>query len=363
MRRCVIAVATVAMAVSTAQAERIKDITTIHGARGNVITGFGLVIGLNGTGDGSKMSQRALANYMRNSGNLNLTPSDVNAQNIASVMVTAELGPYSLKGSKLDVTVSVLEKATSLQGGKLLPTPLKGFDGETYAIASGQVIIGGFAATGQASTITKNHTTVGRIPEGAVVEKEELASILIKGEITWMLRNPDFSTAENIRQAINGLYPDSVTRIDEKNIVVEVPQEIERTEIPKFVHSIGVLRVAVDQPATIVINEKTGTIIVGENVGISTVGISHGNLYIITEEQEFVSQPMPFSKTGTTQTIQRTAQTVTEERVPLTVVPKQVSVSELARALNAMGLTPRDLISIFQALKAEGALQAELKII
>ena len=144
--------------------------------------------------------------------------------------------------------------------------------------------------------------------------------------------------------------------------MVEVPTEIKKTEIARFIHSIGVLQVRVDQPAMIVINERTGTIIVGENVGISTVGISHGNLYIITEEQEFVSQPTPFSRTGTTQTIQRTAQTVTEERVPLTVVPKQVSVSELARALNAMGLTPRDLISIFQALKVKGALQAELKI-
>lgn len=359
----VIVLVIAAAAVPIARAERIKDITEIQGIRGNILTGVGLVIGLNGTGDGSEMSKRLLANLMRNKNILNLLPADTVATNIAAVLVTADLGPNSLKGSKVDVTVSALQGASSLQGGYLFRTNLRGDDELVYAIAQGPVLIGGFAVSGKSSSITKNHTTVGRIPDGAVVENEELASYVIKGEVTLMLRNEDFSTAENIRQAINSLYPDSVTRIDARNVRVKIPSGIKEIEIAKFMHSIGVLQVEVDQPAMIVINERTGTIVVGENVGISMVGISHGNLSIITEEREFVSQPTPFSNTGTTETIQRTAQTVIEEKVPLTIVPKQVSVSELARALNAMGLTPRDLISIFQALKAKGALQAELKVI
>jgi len=361
MRTCT-AVLIVLLAAPAAEGERIKDIVGIKGIRGNPLTGVGLVVGLNGTGDGSEIAKRELANMLRKS-NLILKPGDLSSTNIASVVVTAELGPFSRVGSQMDVTVSALGSATSLQGGTLLMTELKGADGQVYAVAQGALAIGGFATTGKASTVSKNHTTVGRIPGGAIVEREELATFVERGQISLQLRNPDFATAQNIADAINAFCAESSVAIDAGTVKVRLPSAMQRHEVAKFVQRIGALGVKVDQPAVVVINERTGTIVVGENVGISTVAISHGNLSIITEERDFVSQPTPFSQTGTTQKIQRTSIRAIEERMPLSVVPKQVSVSELARALNAMGMTPRDLISIFQALRQAGALQAELKII
>ncbi len=361
MRRCMM-VLVVALGIALPlQAERLKDIVEIKGIRDNPLQGLGLVIGLNGTGDGSEVSKRELANMLRRKG-LIVEPDDLSTKNIAAVMVTARLGPFARSGSTLDVTVSSFGSTTSLQGGTLLMTELEGADGEVYAVAQGSVAIGGFSVTGAEATVSKNHTAVGRIPGGATVEREELAEFVHDGEIVLQLRNPDFATVEGIAQAINGLYPQISTAVDAGTVRIRVPVEIDRTRMAKFIQTLGELQVKVDQPAVVVINERTGTIIVGENVGISTVAISHGNLYIITEEKEFVSQPAPFAKRGQTETVQRTSISATEERRPLSVVPRQVSVSELARALNAMGLTPRDLISIFQALKQAGALQAELRI-
>ncbi len=364
MRRWMIILAIAVLAggaVGAARAERLKDIVDIKGVRGNPLTGYGLVTGLQGTGDGSELSKRALANMLRREG-LIIRPDDLNAQNVAFVIVNAELGPFSVRGSELDVTVSTLGSATSLQGGELQMTGLKGADGQVYAVAQGPIAIGGFATAGNASTVSKNHTTAGRIPGGAVVEREELADFVQNGEIVLLLRNADFATAENIAVAVNKLYPGSAIAVNPATIRVRVPREVGNPQIARFIGSIGALQVKVDQPAVVVINERTGTIIVGENVGISTVAISHGNLYIITEEKDFISQPNPFSRTGDTRRIERTTIRTSEERVPLSVVPRQVSVSELARALNAMGLTPRDLISIFSALRKQGALQAELRI-
>jgi len=361
MRRLIVILAVLAIAAQAALSERLKDICQIKGVRGNPLKGYGLVVGLNGSGDGSEISKRALANMLRREG-LIIKPSDISSENIAFVVVTAELGPFSRRGSRLDVTVSTLGSASSLQGGMLVATELKGLDGETYAVAQGSIVIGGFSASGKAAKVSKNHTTVGRIPGGATVEREELARFVIDGEIALQLRNPDFATAQSMAEQINRLYPASSMVIDAGTVRVRVPGTINRSRIAKFIKDLGTLRVKVDQPAVVVINERTGTIVVGEKVGISTVAISHGNLSIITEEKDFISQPTPFSKTGTTERIERTEQTVIEEKRPLSVVPRQVSVSELARALNAMGLTPRDLISIFQALKKAGALQADLKI-
>ncbi len=362
MRRWMVILAIPVLIAPTARAERIKDIVNIKGVRGNPLKGYGLVYGLNGTGDGATVDKRALANMLRREG-LIVDPDDLTPTNVASVVVTAELGAFARRGSTLDVTVSTLGSAASLLGGYLVLTELKGADGEVYAVAQGAVAIGGFAAVGKASTVAKNHSTSGRIPNGATVEREELATFVESGQITLLLRNPDFATATNIAREINSLHPNSSTTDDAGTVTVTVPEKIGRSHLANFIASIGVLQTKVDQPAVVVINEKTGTIIVGENVGISTVAISHGNLYIITEEKEFVSQPLPFSRTGETEKIQRTGIKATEERRPLSVVPRQVSVSELARALNAMGLTPRDLISIFSALRAQGALQAELRII
>ncbi len=343
------------------RAERIKDIVDIQGVRSNPLLGYGLVVGLNGTGDDSTASQRALANILRRSG-LVLEPKDVSSKNIASVIVTAELLPFARKGSRMDVTVSSIGDTTSLQGGTLLMTPLMGADKQVYAVAQGPILVSGFAAEGQTSSVSKNHPTVGLIPAGATVEKEEIADFVENGCVTLNLRNPDFTTSEKIAKAINSIFGNSSNAVDAGTIKVEVPKTLTRGELTGFIDKICALKVKVDMPALVVINERSGTIIVGENVGISTVAISHGNLTIITQEKDFVSQPLPFSKTGTTGKMHRTEITAREEGGALHVVPRQVSVSELARALNAMGLTPRDLISIFEALRQAGALQAQLKI-
>jgi flagellar P-ring protein precursor FlgI len=360
-RKTLVVLTAVLAATGAAEAERIKDICDLQGVRANPLWGYGLVVGLNGTGDNAETSRRALTNVLRRSG-LRLDPDDVASKNIASVIVTTELPPFARRGGALDVTVSAIGSASSLQGGTLLMTPLVGADGQVYAVAQGAISIGGFAAAGDKGSVQKNHPTVGRIPSGATVEREELATFVENGEVTLQLRNPDFRTAGRIAEAINRRFPASASAPDAGTIRVALPHELTRNELSGFVDSITSLEVEVDTPALVVINERTGTIIVGQHVGISTVAISHGNLSIVTQEKDFVSQPAPLSETGETTTVRRTEIQAIEEAGPLQVVPRQVSVSELARALNAMGATPRDLIAIFEALRQAGALQAKLKI-
>ena len=357
----IVALAALLMLTLPARAERIKDIVDIQGIRSNPLWGYGLIVGLQGTGDDSPVSRRALTSILRHSG-LVLDPKDVSSKNIASVLVTAELPPFALKGGIVDVTVSAIGSASSLQGGTLLLTPLMGADEQVYAVAQGPLSVGGFATSGQSASVSKNHPTVGRIPSGATVEKEERASFVKNGAIALQLHNPDFSTAGNIAKAINAVFPASSIAMDSGTVRVVIPRSPTDGGLSGFINQISLLEVNVDQSALVVINERTGTIVVGENVGISTVAISHGSLSIITKEKDFVSQPLPFSKTGTTEKMQRTEITATEEAGPLHVVPRQMSVAELARALNAMGVTPRDLVSIFEALRQAGALQAKLKI-
>ncbi len=341
-------------------AERIKDICDIQGIRSNPLWGYGLVVGLNGTGDDSETSRRALANILRRSG-MSLDPNDVASDSIASVIVTAELPPFGRRGAELDVTVSAIGSASSLQGGTLLMTPLVGADGQVYAVAQGAITIGGFTAEGDRAAVQVNHPTVGRIPAGANIEREALSTFVREGKLTLQLRNPDFTTADRIATVINQKHPDIAWAPDAGTIQVSLPDGLTRGQLSGFVDGITSLEVEVDTPALVVINERTGTIIVGQNVGISTVAISHGNLSIVTEERDYVSQPPPFSE-GETETVRRTDIEAIEEAGPLQVMPQQVSVSELARALNAMGATPRDLIAIFEALRQAGALQAQLKI-
>jgi len=362
MRDVISLLAAVLLLALPVRGERIKDITEIEGVRGNPLVGYGLVVGLNGTGDGSEASKRALANIYRRNG-LVLTPQDITSKNVASVMVTAQLPPFARVGSKIDVTVSASGSAGSLQGGTLLMTPLTGADMQVYAVAQGAITLGGFSASGQSASVSKNHPTVGRIPSGAIVEKQELASFVRKGRISLQLRCPDFTTAERIAQAVSKAYPGSATAVDAGSVDVVIPKTLRQGDLAGFIDRIGTLTVEVDQPAVVIINERTGTIVVGENVAISTVAISHGSLSIITKEKDYASQPQPFSETGTTEKTHRTEIKAVEQGGTLHVVPRQVTVAELARALNAMGLTPRDLMAIFQALRKAGALQAELKII
>ncbi len=350
------------IAQGSATAGRIKDIADIQGIRGNPLWGYGLVVGLNGTGDDSEVSRRAMANILRRSG-LVLNPKDLSSKNIASVMVTAQLKPFARKGSRTDITVSTIGDASSLMGGTLLMTPLAGADGEVYAVAQGAMSVSGFSAGGKSASATKNHVTVGRIPNGATIEREELATFAENDTITWTLRNPDFATADRMAQAINKAFPKTARAVDAGTIRVLLPGKMSPQKITATIHHIGMLNVQVDQPAVVVVNERTGTIVVGQNVTISLVAISHGSLSIVKQEKESVSQPAPFSRAGTTEKVNRTEIDVVEEGGSMQVVKGTLSVAELARALNALGLTPRDLVSIFEALKEAGALQASLKVI
>jgi flagellar P-ring protein precursor FlgI len=348
------------------QCERIKDIVDIQGLRSNPLTGVGLVIGLAGNGDSGVLSRQILTNMLRESG-LVLTPADLTGGNIAVVWVTAELGPFDREGSRIDVDVSAIGDAKSLQGGKLLPTPLKGLDGQVYAIADGGVSIGGWTAVGDKASITKNHQTVGRIPNGAVVEKEEIATFVeyIGGHrlITLNLRNSDFTTAEQISKAINQDYENSAISVDAGTVTVKVPSEIAQKDIAGFIVDITKHEVKVDIPAVVVINERTGTIVVGENVGISAVAISQGSLVVKIKEMPIVSQPTaPFSDSGETKVVQDTLIGIEEKEGYLIPMSRSVTVSELAKSLNGIGATPTDLIAIFNALKKAGALQAKLVI-
>lgn len=346
--------------------ERIKDIVDIQGMRGNPLTGIGLIVGLADTGDKTLPSQQMLTNIFRIN-EVVVNPSDLNGGNVAVVMVTAELGPFSQEGSRIDVDVSSIGDAQSLQGGILLPTELRGLDGQVYAVARGAVFIGGWSAAGKQASVTKNHPTVGRIPGGAHVEKEEKATIVEQiGNmrlIKFDLRNNDFTTAENIGSAINKLYPDCATVLDAGTIQITVPEQIDQEHVNGFLHSITMLEVEVDTPAVVVINERTGTIVVGENVGISEVAISQGGLVVKIKETEVVSQPnAPFSEGATTEKVPETLMGVEEKQGYLVPVPKVITVADLSKALNAIGATPRDLIAIFNALKMAGALQARLEI-
>jgi flagellar P-ring protein precursor FlgI len=349
------------LSAGVCRAERIKDIADIKGVRGNSLWAYGLVVGLNGTGDDSPTSRRALTNILRRSG-LVLAPEDLASKNIASVIVTADLPPFGRAGSQIDVTVSAIGNATSLQGGTLLTTPLVAADGQVYAVAQGSVSVGGFSATGESASVSKNHPTAGRVPSGATIEKEELATFVENGGITLQIRNPDFTTARNMAQAVNELHASSATALDAGTVRVQIPAKLAKQELIAFIDGVCGLDVKVDQPAIIVVNERTGTIIVGEKVTISSVAISHGNLSIVTQEKDYVSQPNPLSKGGTTEKVHRTDIKVTEDKSTMIVMPK-LSVAELAKALNAMGMTPRDMIAIFESLRQAGALQAQLKII
>jgi flagellar P-ring protein precursor FlgI len=364
LRNILTAICVIGMLAGAARAERLKDIVDIKGQRGNPLWGYGIVVGLQGTGDNSPVSRRALTNLLRRSG-LVLDAEDLASKNVASVIVTAELGPFSRCGQSIQVTVSTIGSATSLSGGTLLMCPLTGADGQVYAVAQGNLTVGGFAATGANASVSKNHPTVGRIANGAKVEREELADVVENGRITLLLKNADYTTAERIVKAVNGKFEGAAKAVDAGTVRIDLPAKFEKSDAPKFIDAIGALEVEVDTPAVVVINERTGTIVVGEKVSISMVGISHGNLTIVTEEQEFVSQPNALAG-GETETVNRTSIQAVEDKAgpggTIHVVPRQVSVSDLARALNAMGLTPRDLVAIFEALREAGALQAELKI-
>ncbi|HRU15953.1 MAG TPA: flagellar basal body P-ring protein FlgI [Anaerohalosphaeraceae bacterium] len=355
--------------ISSGRAARVADIVQVYGIRGNPLFGTGLVVGLNGTGDGSLPSAQMLTSLLQREGQISLSPETLRSGNIALVMVTAELGPWDREGALIDIHISALGAAQSLQGGTLLATELKGLDGEVYAVARvASVSTSSWTVEGKTgSRVTKNHPTVGRIPNGAYVERAETSRFvqIIGGRryITLSLRHHNFTTAERIRAAIDRLYPDCAFAEDPGTVRVRIPDNIADSEIMKFTDSLLQLEVEVDLPGIVVINERTGTIVVGGTVSISETAVAQGDLVVKIKEQQYVSQPTtPFTDSATTAVVDDTALSIEEREGHLISLPRTVTVEELARALNAIGASPRDLISIFDALNRAGALQAKLEM-
>lgn len=342
---------------------RIKDIAEVEGVRENNLIGYGLVVGLDGTGDdkGTQFTIQSLVSYLQKEG-IYVDLDKIDVENVAGVLVTATLPPFAKAGTTIDVLVSSIGDAESLQGGTLLMTPLKGPDGKMYAVAQGAVSIGGFSVAAGGTSIQKNHPTVGQIPGGATIERSLPFDLLDKESLNILLRNPDFTTAQRIANAVNSYLGREVAQaLDSCMVFVLIPPEY-TGDVVRFLACIETLEVSPDTTAKIVINERTGTVIMGSNVRLSTIAISHGNLSIQISAIEDVSQPLPFSE-GETLPITQTAIVVEEEGDKLTLVEEGVTISEVVRALNALGVSPRDLIAIFQAIKASGSLQAELEII
>jgi len=348
----------------SAHAIRIKEIASFDGVRDNQLIGYGLVVGLNGTGDGNqvKFQVQSLVNALERMG-VTINRADVTVKNVAAVMVTATLPPYSKQGMKIDVLVSSMGDAKSIAGGTLLMTPLKGADGQVYAVAQGAVSTNSFSYGGQAAAAQKNHPTSGRIPEGALVERELPNALKERAQLKLNLQQPDFTTAARITAAINEKFNAPVaTSADAGSVVITIPPAFEGRTV-EFIAAMERLDVRPDGIAKVVLNERTGTIVMGENVRLSSVAVSHGNLTLLIRETPQVSQPAPLSRTGETVVVPRTQLKVSEEAGGLALVREGASIGEVIRALNALGVTPRDLIGIMQAIRAAGALQAELVII
>ena len=352
--------------IPDADAVRIKDIVDIRGVRQNQLVGYGLVVGLEGTGDSddSLFTIQSLASLLEKMGVTVQTDDIDDVENVAAVMVTADLPPFAGLGSRIDVLVSSIGDAENLQGGTLLFTPLKGADGKVYAIAQGPVSTGGFAVSGNSGDqVRKNFPTVGRVVGGALVEKEIHSNFNQKDSLTLSLHDPDFTTASRVAQAINRAFFSQLAQTENAtSIRVRVPENYLGNTV-QFVTLIESLGVTPDMVSKVVVNERTGTVIMGENVRISTIAIAHGNLSIQIDESQNVSQPLPFSRGGQTVVTPESDIVVQEGKNPIFLVESGVSIGEVVKALNALGVSPRDLIAIFQALKAAGALQAELEII
>jgi flagellar P-ring protein FlgI len=360
-----LALAAAPLATSPALAtSRIKDIADFEGVRDNLLVGYGLVVGLNGTGDSlrnSGFTAQSLEAMLERLG-IATRGRDLRTKNVAAVMVTATLPPFARQGSRLDVTASALGDAKSLQGGTLLVTPLHGADGEVYAVAQGQLAIGGFSAAGAAESITRGVPTSARIAAGGIVEREVEFELDRLERVRLALRNPDFTTAQRIAQAINGHLNLSAAHASDPTTVALTVPPLYRGRIAALLTEVEQLRVQPDQAARVLIDEQSGIIVMGENVRISQVAVAQGNLTVRITEAPQVSQPNPFAE-GDTVVVPRTLVQVDdagEQR--MVVLDGGVSLQQLVAGLNALGVGPRDLIGILQAIKAAGALQAEIEV-
>jgi flagellar P-ring protein precursor FlgI len=344
-----------------AQAIRLKEIATFEGVRPNQVQGYGLVVGLNGTGDKDKtmFTNQSLATMLRHM-DVNVNPTALKVKNVAGVMVTAELPPFVKPGTMIDLVVSSLGDATSLQGGTLLTTHLTGLDGKVYVVGQGSLSVGGFAATGQAGSVQKNHPTVGRIVQGGTVEREVPVRWQGRETMSLKLGRPDFTTAARVAEAVNARLPGALARpLDSSTIEFNVPLNY-RDNMAVMVAELENLYVEPDAVGQVVIDERTGTVVVGENVKISTVAVAHGSLSVQIREGQTVSQPGPFSM-GETVVTPETDINVEEGADQLLLIERATTIHDLVKALNAIGASPRDLIMIFQAIRAAGALHGDLK--
>ncbi|MEN6543374.1 flagellar basal body P-ring protein FlgI [Parvibaculum sp.] len=350
---------------TTEASSRIKDIVDVEGVRDNLLVGYGLVVGLNGTGDtlrNAPFTQQSLTAMLERLG-VNTRGSQIKTANVAAVMVSANLPPFAPQGTRIDVTVSALGDATNLQGGVLLVTPLMGADGQVYAVSQGSVATGGFSAKGDASSVVRGVPTNGRIANGAVVEREIEFKLAELKTLRLALRNPDLTTSQRVASAIN-------TFLGNGAAVANNPTTVQLTVPPSYsgnvvnlLTDIEQLRVEPDLAARVVIDESSGVIVMGQDVRVSKVAIAQGNLTISVTETPQVSQPAPFSNTGQTVVVPRTSVNVEESKGrKLAMVDGSISLKELVDGLNALGVSPRDMITILQAIKAAGALQAEIEV-
>ncbi len=346
-------------------APRIKDLVDFEGVRENQLVGYGLVVGLNGTGDSLRnapFTRQSLEAMLERLG-VNTRAANLNTANVAPVMVTANLPPFATQGTRIDVAVSALGDSDSLQGGTLLVTPLHGADGEVYAVAQGPLAVSGFKAEGDAATIVRGVPTVGRISNGAIVEREIAFELSHQRAIRLALRNPDLTTAKRIAGAINSFTAhQAALALDPGTVRLQVPSAYKGT-IVSMIMEIEQLRIEPDQAAKVVIDESSGIIVMGRDVQVSTVAIAQGNLTVTVTETPQVSQPQPLSERGSTVVVPRTRVTADDEgQNKLAVIQGAVTLRQLVDGLNALGIGPRDMISILQAIKAAGALQAEIEV-
>ncbi len=358
------------ISVLTAQGARLKDMAQVDGVRDNQLLGYGLVVGLHGTGDGNKstFTTQGLANMLKNIG-MDINANDIKVKNVAGVLVTTSLPPFAKNGQEIDVTISSLGDAASLQGGTLIATPLRGLDGKIYAMAQGPVSIGGFVVPGGQNRIQKNHPTVARIPSGATVEREVPVSFAGRHYVTISLDRPDFTTVIRVVKAINNdLGGDFAKAQDGASVRVEVPESYKNRQVA-LLAELEDLNVRPDNQAMVVVDERTGTVVMGENVRISRLALAHGSLSVQVSAAK--TPPIASAMVGklltnkmvkkmTAQIASATAGRTTKR---LAEIDPGVTLGQLVRALNSVGVAPRDLIAILQAIKAAGAMQAELKII
>jgi flagellar P-ring protein FlgI len=342
---------------------RIKDIANVEGVRENQLIGYGLVVGLNGTGDtinNSPFTKQSITSMLERLG-VNIRGQTLNLKNVAAVMVTANLPAFSTQGTRIDVTVSALGDAKNLQGGTLLVTPLLGADGNVYAVAQGSLAISGFQAEGEAARIVRGVPTVGRIANGAIIEREIDFALNRLTQIRLALRNADFTTSKRIAAAINDyLGSPTAEPVDPSTVQVTVPKDYANNVVALLVE-IEQLQIEPDLPAKIIIDERSGVIVMGRDVRVSMVAVAQGNLTVTIAEGRQVSQPAPLSR-GRTVVTPRTRIGVQEDGKKFAVVDEGVSLQQLVDGLNALGIGPRDLISILQAIKAAGAIQADLEV-